>query len=141
MNVYVATSLKARADASALAKRIKSLDLRVVSRWHEELVLGEDENVPEADLPHEVLERISSGNHRDLGEADTLVLMVRPKMQGSLVELGCALGAGKRVLVIGERKSVTPMVRHDRTWWCANEQACIDTLARLSGRGRPTAHE
>lgn len=137
MNIYIATKFQSRHEATALAHRIRALDLRVLSRWHSEAVIGADDSIPEQDLPHDVLERIAAGNHRDLGQADTLVLLVRPGMRGSLVELGVALGSGKRVIIIGQQRAITPMARHDRVWWCDDEDACVAILARLSGRGRP----
>lgn len=138
MNIYIATSFKFRDDAAAIARKIRELDLRVVSRWHDEFAHGEDPNVAEADLPYEVLERIASGNHRDLAQANTLVLLVRPKMQGALVETGCALARGMHVLIIGERHETTVMVRHHNSLWCEDEQECLGELKRLSGKGGPT---
>jgi hypothetical protein len=137
MNIYLATRYTYRDDAAALARRIRALDLRVVSRWHDTSVGGEAPDAVEADLPDDVLDRIASGNHADLALADTLVLMIRPRMQGALLELGVALGRGLRVVLVGEPRATTAMVRHERVWRCRNDDECVETLARLAGRGRP----
>ena len=90
----------------ALAGGSELRDDDLVDQRHVDL---DAEDIGGQELSYAEVKAIASGNHAALNQADALALLIRPRMQGALVELGTALGAGKRVFLVGERTAITPM--------------------------------
>jgi nucleoside 2-deoxyribosyltransferase len=99
MKVYVASHC--RWAALYVAGVLIQRGHKVTSRWH-------DEEFPTPDLTDARRRVIATEEIADVLESDAMVLIASPDKVpgGKFVEAGAAIGAGKRVIVIGRRENL-----------------------------------
>jgi len=106
VRVYVATRLHLAPDARVCAAALIAAGHVVTSTWH----LHDRDAAYETALARDARRDIAARNVADVGRADALVLLAAPGMQGSLVEVGIAIGSGRPFVVVGRPEDVTLMV-------------------------------
>lgn len=116
--VYIAAAYGRRAEMDTYADELRSLGVRVTSRW-----LSGEHEAADAD-PGTLARQFAQDDIADLLAADTLVTFTEPPRSsasrgGRHVEFGIALVSGLRLVVVGHRENVfhhLPQVEFYETW-------------------------
>lgn len=121
--VYVGCPIRHRDEAKALAERLRAAGHEVVSDW-----IRREESIAEADMPRAQRMIIAFANHAELSAADVLVAIVYPYIRGLLVEIGLAVGAGKRVIAIGDPLAPSLMADLPGVEWVGTADEALAVL-------------
>lgn len=97
--VYVASASDNRADAASAASVLRGADRRVVSTWHD-LPPWDREKDPE--MTPEAQALVAMQCIHEIEACDVVLALGHPRMRGALVEVGLAIGSGKRVVWVGD---------------------------------------
>lgn len=108
MRVYIATALENVDAAREWSTRLQDFGHEVVSRWHAaELLCAPDR---EHELTPEQRDMIATSAFADLDEADVVLFLDHPECQGTLLEIGYALGSAIPTIGIGSAHRASPTV-------------------------------
>ena len=106
--VYIAATLTLLPKVKELADGLRAEGIEVVSTWHEGTPSVEAEEVMSVDRQTE----IAAQCFREIDGADALVLLFGgpTERHGSFVELGYALGKGKRIVAVAADFFLLPTI-------------------------------
>lgn len=134
LRIYLAARYSRWHELADYAQQLKTCGFIVTSRWLEgRSPISSDGLSEEATLEQRAW--FAEQDWNDLMAADTCISFTEPSRSsntrgGRHVELGAALAAGKRVIVVGHRENVfhcLPQVEFFRTW-----QECSQTIVPYS---------
>lgn len=108
MRVYLAARYSRKNEIADLVPVFVEHGISVCSRWLRE-ISPPDTNLP--DVSPEFCQETAEADLEDIGACDVLVFFAEDPMIGTPrggrhVELGLALGLGKRVVVIGKHENI-----------------------------------
>ena len=144
--IYLAARYSRREELDGYRDQLERIGHQVTSRW-----LNGNHPISDAGLADEhgdqgfgVAERsrFALEDLEDLTAADTIIAFTEAPRStssrgGRHVELGIAIGQGKRVIVVGHRENVfccLPIVQFHATWFTAWQQLQIERLFDLHWR-------
>lgn len=108
MRIYLAGRYGRRGELAGYARRLRVAGIAVVCRWLEGDEAGDDDDPPE-----HVARRCAAEDCEDIAAADVVAVFGEPPGEiagasrgGRFVELGYAIGLGKRVYVVGHQENI-----------------------------------
>ena len=113
MTKFYVASRASIPERSAMWRHLRDHGAEIVSTWIDEA--GEGETADMTDLWRRIA--------HEVGEADALILYVEPDdfpLKGALIEVGMALGPGKRVLVVAPDLKLEPRSMRPLGSWAAH---------------------
>ncbi len=104
MRIYIAARYGRRTDAAALGKELAAAGHEITARWLTGIHGQDDGNMSRWG-------EFALDDVQDMDRADVLIALTEPPTDahprgGRHVELGYALGTGKRIVLIGPRENV-----------------------------------
>lgn len=128
MEIYIATCLERRAEAEALAGRLRALGCTITSQWH-----ATQSATRELERCLDLMTRteIAVDNYTDVEGAELLVFLSDPRCRGSLCEVAHANALGVEVLCVGDPLAATLMLAPHS--WVADVEALLAYVARRRG--------
>lgn len=132
--IYLAGRYSRRTEIKAYAFQLQEIGYGITSRWIDGASTLTSEGLSE-EAPYAERVRLAEQDWQDLMAADTCISFTEPPRAsvtrgGRHVELGAALAAGKRVIVVGHRENVfhcLPLIEFYPTW-----QGCFQMLSCLA---------
>ena len=118
MRIYVAAPWTCREEAAKAATHLRNAGFIITSRWHDE----HTDTIDPRTLRDEALADL-----HDLGCAQGLLLLNLAYSEGKCVEMGYALHAGLRIVIVGQRSNLFHY--HPRVRRVPSLDAAIEALS------------
>ena len=132
--IYLAARYSRWHELTDYAQQLRACGFVITSRWLEGCSPLSSEGLSE-EAPFEQRIKLAQQDWEDLMAADICISFTEPPRSGNTrggrhVEMGAALAAQKRIIVVGHRENVfhcLPQVEFHRTW-----QECFQVLIPFS---------
>lgn len=121
MKIYIASKVKYAQYWPGLREKLKSIGHVLTSTWIDEAAQGESNDL--RDLSHRCI--------REATSSDIMILYCDKGdyLKGALLEVGAALGSGKRVYQVGHCDSISTVFQNHENW--VNFETISDVLRHL----------
>ena len=106
-NVYLAARLRRSPEMRSTRLQLNEMGHVVTSRW---IDANEGDGHSDNHLSDADRRMIAARNAEDINDCDVMIGWVESTVRGLLVEVGIAWALGKRVILVGDPREVTPTI-------------------------------